>query len=103
MKYKNFLYLSKRYKAELNRNTLCELTPTLFSSYSLTRMSDFNNFTFLEKRFYDSIKELMKIKEEICCDNRVSQKTKKEGIYDVDMRIDFYKRCLILLDFYKKV
>ena len=97
------MYLSKRYKIELNRKTLCKFTPTLFSSSSITRMTDFNNFPFLEKRFRDSIKELMKIKEEICCDNRASQRTKKEGINNVDMKIDFYKRCLVLLDFYKKV
>ena len=97
------MYLSKRYKVELNRNTLCKFTPTLFSLPSITRMTGFNNFTFMEKRFRDSIKELMKIKEEICCDNRASQRTKKAGIDDVDMRIDFYKRCLVLLDFYKRV
>ena len=97
------MYLSRRYKVELNRNALCKFTPNLFSSPSTTRMTGFNNFTFMEKRFRDLIKELMEIKKAICCDNRVAQRTKKAGIDDVDMRIDFYKRCLVLLDFYKRV
>lgn len=97
------MYLSKRYKIELNRKTLCKFTPTLFSSSSITRITGFNNFTFLEKRFRDSIKEFEEIRETVYHNGRLSQREKKVAIGDIDMRIEFYKRCLALLDFYKKV
>ena len=97
------MYLSKRYNVELNRNALCKFTPALFSSSSITLMFGYNNFPFLEKRFHDSIKELWRVREEICCDNKTSQRTKRARTDDIDIKIDFYKRCLVLLDFYKRV
>lgn len=104
MRYKNFLYLSKRCKNELLKKTPCKFYRSIFDTASI----DFSGgFSFLEERCKSDIElceeflnEVHQRKQPI---NRAAQKERTKRIKDVNRNLDFYKRCLMLLYFYKKV
>ena len=104
MRYKNFLYLSKRCKNELFKKPLCRFCSSFFDLSSI-RFS--GGFSFLEGHYKNDmricekfLKEVHQWKQPI---NRAAQKERMRRIGDVDRSLDFYKQCLMLLDFYKKV
>ena len=104
MRYKNFLYLSKRCKNELLKKTPCRFYNSIFDIASIN-FSD--GFSSLEEHYKNDmkicekfLKEVHQWKQPI---NRAAQKERTRRIEDVNISLDFYKRCLMLLDFYKKV
>lgn len=103
MRYKNFLYLSKRCKNELLKKTPCQFYNSIFDIASIN-FSD--GFSSLEEHYKNDmkicekfLKEVHQWKQPI---NRAAQKERTRRIEDVNISLDFYKRCLMLLDFYKK-
>ena len=104
MRYKNFLYLSKRCKNELFKKPLCRFCSSVFDLSSI-RFS--GGFSFLEEHYKNDmricekfLKEVHQWKQPI---NRAAQKERMRRTKDVNESLEFYKRCLKLLDFYKKV
>lgn len=83
MKYKNFLYLSQRCKKEVNKKRPCKFNCSVFDVFSVP-FSD--GFSHLEKHY--------KYKIRLCGFYKGAQQRKQ---------LDYYRRCLMLLDFYKKV
>ena len=104
MRYKNFLYLSKRCKNELFKKPLCRFCSSFFD-LSFVHFS--GGFSFLEEHYKKDIRLCEKFLNEVHQRkqpvNRASQKERTRRIKDVNKSLDFYKRCLMLLDFYKKV
>ena len=104
MKYKNFLYLSQRCKKEFLKKTPCKFCSSVFD-ISYIPFSD--GFSFLEEYYKEKIRLCEKFLNEIHQRkqpvNRVAQKERTRRIKDVNENLEFYKRCSMLLDFYKKV
>lgn len=99
MRYKNFLYLSQRYKKELNKKTPCKFSCSIFH-ISCIPFSD--GFSFLEKHYKERIR-LHEFYKGVYQRKQASRKVRTSTIKDINENLDFYKRCLMLLDFYKKV
>ena len=104
MRYKNFLYLSKRCKNELPKKTPCQFCNSVFGISSVYFSG---GFSFLEghyksniRLFEDFLNEVYQWKQPV---NQAAQKERTERIKDASESLEFYKRCLMLLDFYKKV
>lgn len=104
MRYKNFLYLSKRCKNELLEKPLCKFCSSVFN---LSSVYFSGGFSFLEGEYKNDIKLCEKFLNEVYQGklpiNRAAQKERTRKIGDVNESLEFYKRCLMLLDFYKKV
>ena len=104
MRYKNFLHLSKRCKNELLKKTPCQFYNSIFDIASIHFAGGFSS---LEEHYKNDmricekfLKEVHQWKQPV---NRAAQKERTRRIKDVNKSLDFYKQCLMLLDFYKKV
>lgn len=108
MRYKNFLYLSQRCKKEFNKKRPCKFSCSVFNVFSVPFSG---GFSYLEKHYKGRIR-LCEFYKGVSLRKQVVQKD--SGAYDdkvrtriivkdIDNSLDYYRRCLMLLDFYKKV
>lgn len=104
MNYKNFLYLSRRCREKHNNKIPCRFNYSIFSAASIKYTA---GFSFLEKKYKNSVRicevflsNVSKGKNPV---NKLAQKERERRINEIKKSLDFYKRCLMLLDFYKNV
>lgn len=100
MRYKNFLYLSKRCKKEFNKKRPCKFSCSVFDVFSIPFSG---GFSYLEEHYKERIRRFEFYKG-VSQGKQVVQKVRTRIIVkDIDNSLDYYRRCLMLLGFYKKV